>query len=141
MADPVCPESGHPMNRGIRPVTLSYKGLSANIEMPGWYCKHCGESIHSGKDMAVSDKALNRLKAEAEGLLLPKTVRRIRKRLKLTQKEAGRIIGGGPNAFQKYETGEILVSKAITSALILLDKNPEDLEVLKSRAIDHHAAV
>ena len=139
MADAVCPESGHPMNRGIRPVTLSYKGLSANVEMPGWYCKHCGESIHSGKDMAVSDKALNRLKAEAEGLLLPETVRRIRKRLKLTQKEAGRIIGGGPNAFQKYETGEILVSKAITSALILLDKNPEDLEVLKAWTIDHAA--
>jgi HTH-type transcriptional regulator/antitoxin MqsA len=82
----------------------------------------------------------NRLKAEVDGLLLPETVRRIRKRLKLTQKEAGRIIGGGPNAFQKYETGEILVSKAITSALLLLDRNPEGLEVLKSKANDHHAA-
>ena len=138
MADPICPEDGHPMNRAVRAVTLSYKGHSADVEMPGWYCEHCGESIHSGKDMAVSDKALNRLKAEVEGLLLPETVRRIRKRLKLTQKQAGSLIGGGPNAFQKYETGEILVSKAITSALVLLDKNPEGLEVLKSRA--HHAA-
>ncbi len=140
MADPVCAEGGHPMNRGVRPLTLSYKGHSTNVDMPGWYCEHCGESIHSGEDMAVSDKTLNRLKAEVEGLLLPEAVRRIRKRLKLTQKEAGSIIGGGPNAFQKYETGEILVSKAITSALILLDRNPEGLEVLKSRTRDQHVA-
>jgi len=140
MANPVCPESGHPMTRGVRPLTITYKGYSTDIEMPGWYCEHCDESIHSGKDMVVSDKALNRIKAEVDGLLLPETVRRIRKRLKLTQKEAGRIIGGGPNAFQKYETGQILVSKAITSALLLLESNPEGLEVLKSRASDHHVA-
>jgi HTH-type transcriptional regulator/antitoxin MqsA len=128
------------MNRAVRPVTLSYKGHSADVEMPAWYCEHCGESIHSGKDMAMPDKALNRLKAEVEGLLLPEAVRRIRKRLKLTQKEAASTVGGGPNVFQKYETGEVLVSKAITSALLLLDKNPEGLEVLRSRARGHDAA-
>jgi HTH-type transcriptional regulator/antitoxin MqsA len=55
---------------------------------------------------------------------MPEDVKRIRKHLKLTQREAGLIIVGGPNAFQKYESGEVLVSKAITSALILLDRDP-----------------
>ena len=31
--------------------------------MPGWYCDASDESIHTGEDMKVSDRALNRLKA------------------------------------------------------------------------------
>jgi len=140
MAEHICPETGHPMRREVRPMTIEYKGRSLEVDMPGWYCEHCGEGVHSGKDMVVSDRALNRLKAEVNGLLLPETVKRIRKRLKLTQKAAGTIIGGGPNAFQKYESGEVLISKAIASALLLLDSNPDGLAILKSRNVDHHAA-
>jgi len=128
------------MVREVRPMTIEYKGHSLEVDMPGWYCEHCGEGVHSGKDMVVSDRALNRLKAEVDGLLLPETVKRIRKRLKLTQKAAGTIIGGGPNAFQKYESGEVLISKAIASALLLLDSNPDGLAILKSRNVDQHAA-
>jgi len=140
MAEHICPETGHPMVREVRPMTIEYKGHSLEVDMPGWYCEHCGEGVHSGKDMVVSDRALNRLKAEVDGLLLPETVKRIRKRLKLTQKAAGTIIGGGPNAFQKYESGEVLISKAIASALLLLDSNPDGLAILKSRNVDQHAA-
>jgi len=140
MAEHICPETGHPMVREVRPMTIEYKGHSLEVDMPGWYCEHCGEGVHSGKDMVVSDRALNRLKAEVDGLLLPETVKRIRKRLKLTQKAAGTIIGGGPNAFQKYESGEVLISKAIASALLLLDSNPDGLAILKSQNVDHHAA-
>jgi len=140
MAEHICPETGHPMVRDVRPMTIEYKGHSLEVDMPGWYCEHCGEGVHSGKDMVVSDRALNRLKAEVDGLLLPETVKRIRKRLKLTQKAAGTIIGGGPNAFQKYESGEVLISKAIASALLLLDSNPDGLAILKSRNADQHAA-
>jgi HTH-type transcriptional regulator/antitoxin MqsA len=83
--------------------------------------------------MKVSDRALNRLKAQVEGLLDPEAVRRIRKRLHLTQKDAGRLIGGGPNAFQKYESGDVVVSHAVMSALLLLDRDPSGLSVLKQR--------
>lgn len=140
MAEQICPKSGHPMVRATRPMTIAYKGHTLEVDMPGWYCEHCGEGVHTGRDMIVSDRALNRLKAQVDGLLLPETVKRIRKRLKLTQREAGTIIGGGPNAFQKYESGDVLVSKAVASALLLLDRDPESLSVLKSRGTDHNAA-
>ena len=139
MAEQICPETGNPMVRDVRPMTIEYKGRSIEIDMPGWYCEHSSEGVHTGKDMAVSDRALNRLKAEVDGLLLPEAVKRIRKRLNLTQKDAGEIIGGGPNAFQKYESGEVLVSKAIASALLLLDSHPESLSVLKSRDADRRS--
>jgi HTH-type transcriptional regulator/antitoxin MqsA len=79
----------------------------------------------------VSDRALNRLKARTEGLLEPAEIRRIRKKLAVSQVEAGRVIGGGPRAFQKYENGDLLPSRAISSALRLLDRDPEALGVLK----------
>ncbi|WP_224957736.1 type II TA system antitoxin MqsA family protein [Geomonas subterranea] len=66
-----------------------------------------------------------------EGLLPPEGIRRIRKKLHLTQEAAGLIIGGGPRAFQKYEKGDLLPSWAISNALILLDRDPEALLVLK----------
>ena len=47
--------------------------------------------------------------------------------------QAGEIIAGRPRAFQKYETGNLLPSKAISSTLVLLDHTPEAISILKGR--------
>jgi HTH-type transcriptional regulator/antitoxin MqsA len=133
MADPACPATGAPMYRAVRPMTLTYKGATVTFDMPGWYCDTSEESIHTGEDMKRSDRMLNRLKARADGLLAPDEIRRIRKKLNLSQKAAGEVIGGGPRAFQKYEAGDLLPSKAISSALVLLDRDPAALRVLEAR--------
>ncbi|MCX5890315.1 MAG: type II toxin-antitoxin system MqsA family antitoxin [Deltaproteobacteria bacterium] len=130
-ANPVCPKTGAPLHRGVRPMTLTYKGESITFDLPGWYCNECGESIHTGKDMKVSDRRLNLLKARSEGLLAPENIRRIRQKLRLSQEAAGLLIGGGPRAFQKYESGDLLPSRAISSALVLLEHDPDALAVLK----------
>ena len=134
MTNPVCPETGAPMYRGVRPMTLTYKGESLTFDMPGWYCDKSEESIHTGEDMKISDRMLNLLKARSEGLLEPGEIRRIRKRLHLTQEEAGLLIGGGPRAFQKYESGDLLPSRAVSNALILLDNDPGALSVLMAHS-------
>lgn len=133
MSNPVCPTTGAPMRRGAHPMTLEYRGARITFDMPGWYCEESGESIHTGEDMKVSDRALNRLKAEREGLPSPEEIRRIRTKLGLTQEQAGELIGGGPRAFQKYEAGDLLPSRAIGSALALLDHDPSGLAVLSAR--------
>ena len=130
MDKPICPITGQEMKRGNRSLTISYRGRNRTIDMPGWYVDGSDEGIHTGKDLKVSDRALNALKAEVEGLLSRAQIRRIRKKLKLTQVEAGEIIGGGPRAFQKYEAGDLLPSRAISSALILLDHDPGGLKQL-----------
>jgi HTH-type transcriptional regulator/antitoxin MqsA len=112
-------------------MTLRYKQESIEFDMPGWYSDQSDESIHTGEDMKVSDRALNRLKARNEGLLEAEEMRRIRKKLALTQVEAGELIGGGPRAFQKYESGDLLPSRAISSALRLLDADPTALAFLR----------
>lgn len=61
--------------RGVKQLTLRYKGESITFDMPGWYSETSDESIHSGEDMKVSDRVLNRLKARVEGLLEPEEIR------------------------------------------------------------------
>jgi HTH-type transcriptional regulator/antitoxin MqsA len=76
---------------------------------------------------------LNRLKARCEGLLEPEEIHSIRKKLHISQETAGLVIGGGPRAFQKYESGDLLPSRAISSALTLLDNTPKAITILKER--------
>jgi len=120
------------MYRGVRPMTLTYKSESLTFDMPGWYCDQSEESIHTGEDMKISDRKLNLLKARCEGLLEPEEIRRIRKKLHLSQEQAGFLIGGGPRAFQKYESGDLLPSRAVSTALVLLDHDPAALSVLEA---------
>ena len=54
----------------------------------------------------------------------------IRKRLGLL---AARLMGGGDNAFSKYERGEITQSATMNSVPLLLDAFPDRLEVLRVR--------
>jgi HTH-type transcriptional regulator/antitoxin MqsA len=66
MADPVCPETGAPMHRGTRPMTLTCKDQSITFDMPGWYRAESRESRHAGEHMKASDRILNLLKARSE---------------------------------------------------------------------------
>ena len=134
MSNPICPVTGSPMYRDIKPMTYEYKGLKITFDMPGYYTDQSDESIHTGEDMKISDRALNQLKAQQDGLLSADEIRRIRKKLRITQVDAGLLIGGGPRAFQKYESGDLLPSRAICSALLLLDQNPEGLSLLNETA-------
>jgi HTH-type transcriptional regulator / antitoxin MqsA len=135
MTDCVDPETGAKLHREVRPLTLTYKGHSITVEMPGWYGNRPDEGVFDPEDMKISDRALNRLKARAGGLLEPEEIKRIRKKLGLTQEAAGELIGGGPRAFQRYEAGDLLPSRAISSALVLLDHDPAGLHVLTARQV------
>jgi HTH-type transcriptional regulator/antitoxin MqsA len=139
MPDCIDPETGAPLHRGVRPLTLTYKGHSITVDMPGWYGERPDAGVFDPDDTKISDRALNRLRARADGLLEPEEIKRIRKKLRLTQEAAGDVIGGGPRAFQRYEAGSLLPSRAISNALLLLDHDPTALAVLTARHAETRA--
>ena len=96
---PVCPETGLPMVRDTRPMTITYKGESATVAMPGWYCDESGESIHTGDDMQVSDEALRDLKNKVD-LLDGADIRRIRKRSASPSARPARSSAAAPMRFR-----------------------------------------
>jgi len=59
-----------------------------------------------------------------------KEIRRIRRKLGLSQVAAGRLTGGGHNAFSRYERGEAAPLPAVINLFRLLDKHPELLNDL-----------
>ena len=127
----VSPETGQLLRRGLRPFVVSYKGLSRTVELPGYYPDDGDDGVHVGDDMAVTDAALRLLKEEVEGIPAPATIRRVRKKLKLSQREAGGILKVGESAFDKYERGLVEPSGPTSQLLRLLDRHPELVEELR----------
>ncbi len=122
----VHPETGKALRRDVRQRTISVGSMSRVVDVPGWYPDDDSDSIHSGADLKAANAAFRELRAA-----YAERVRQIRKRLKLTQEEAGRIIGGGRRAFQKYESGATPPSDAAVGLLEILDRHPREVETLR----------
>ena len=122
------------LRRGVRKEAVNHKGHTIIIDQPGWYGDDGDDGILCVADMIPGDRALNTIKARVDGLPEPADILRIRKKLKLTQKRASAIIGGGANAFQKYEAGDVVASRAMSHLLRLLDRHPELLAEIESDA-------
>ena len=118
------PETGETLRRDTRPFAVSYRGLTRTVDLPGFYPTNDGESVHVGDDMAAVDAALRDLKEAVDGLPSPTSIRRIRTKLKLSQKRAGAIFRVGANAFDKYERGLIEPSGPTVQLMRLLEKHP-----------------
>lgn len=121
------PETGKTLRRDVRPQVVAFGSMRRTVDVPGWYPEDDGDSIHTGTELAESDRVFQDLKVAYAA-----HVRRVRKRLKLTQEEAGRIIGGGRRAFQKYESGATPPSDAAVGLIELLERHPEEIEFLRS---------
>ena len=121
------PKTGKALRRGARPQTIRFGSMTRVVEAPGWYPDDDSDSVHSGADLAESDLAFRELKAAYAA-----HVRKVRKRLGLTQEEAGRLIGGGRRAFQKYESGVMAPSDAAVGLIEVLNRHPEEVEVLRA---------
>lgn len=121
------PETGKLLRRGVRAQCIAYGSLSETIDVPGWYPDDESDAVHSGADLEEANERFKALRGAYAG-----RVRAVRKQLGLTQVEAGAIIGGGPRAFQKYESGKTPPSEAAVGLIELLARHPEDLGLLRS---------
>ena len=72
--------------------------------------------------------------------MTPEEIRSIRKRLGLTQVKAGKLLGGGPRAFAKYEAGTIKPAASVINLLRVLVAQPHGIAALGGsvpRRADH----
>jgi len=112
--------------------TIKHAGMTARVEgLSGWRCEACDEvefDAASARQYAAAGDELVLRDRERQS----REIRRIRRKLGLSQVEAGRLTGGGHNAFSRYETGEVAPLPAVTNLLRLLDKHPKLLKDLAS---------
>jgi len=128
---PVCAQGE--LERGARLQTFRYKGKTLRYQQPGLWCSACREGILSNADMNATERLLADFRANLDGYLTSAEVRRIRKKLRLTRKQAEEVFGGERQAFDRYESGAARPSRSIDTLLRLLDQHPELLHEIPKR--------
>jgi HTH-type transcriptional regulator/antitoxin MqsA len=108
-----------------------YAGMSSDVDgLSGWRCADCAEVEFDGDSArryaAAGDELVLRAREQQS-----KEIRRIRRKLGLSQTAAARLTGGGHNAFSRYENGEATPMPAVVNLFRLLDRHPELLKDLQ----------
>lgn len=118
-----CPICDNNLEQNKKKVAFNYKNNTLNVMQQGLYCQLCDEMFLSPSDLKATKKEITDFKRSVDGYLQTQEIKKIRKKLKLTQKAAAEVFGGGQRAFYKYEAGEITQNKALDLLLRLFDKN------------------
>ena len=111
-------------------IRISHKGVSADVKgLSGWRCSSCGETEFDQRSArcyaAAGDKLVMQSRAAERS-----EIRRIRRKLGLSQAMAAKLTGGGHNAFSRYERGEAAPLPAVVNLFRLLDRHPDLLKEL-----------
>ena len=124
-------ESGRTLKRGVKTVTIEVDCHAFTYGQPGWWASlndpHDNEAQFADEDNVIRAAARREARAGAKQatVLTPLVVRAIRERCGLSQAQAARVFGGGPKAFEKYESGEVVPSGAMVRLLLLAMRHPE----------------
>jgi HTH-type transcriptional regulator/antitoxin MqsA len=125
-------DDGTVLEHGARDVTGNVDGEPYLVEqVRGWHCPVCGEiefDLNNGDGLRVN-AALRAASTKARERRAQE-LRATRKKLKLSQAEAGRLFGGGASAFSEYERGKTQPHKSTVLLLRLLNRHPELLSEL-----------
>lgn len=125
---PVCGEMA--VIHAVRDLPYSYKGQSTVIaQVAADWCEACGESMTGPDETGRVMQAMAEFQREvnaAQGT--PDFISQVRRKLGLSQRSAGRLFGGGVNAFNRYESGQTEPPLALVQLFGLLDRHPELLK-------------
>lgn len=130
-----CPACGTAeLIRDTRELPYTYKGETTVIPaVTGDYCPACAEAI---LDAAESERVMREMRAFSKQVnaasVDPQFIVGVRKKLRLDQREAAEIFGGGVNAFSRYENGKTKPPLALVKLLRVLDRHPDLLNEIRT---------
>lgn len=132
MKCPVC--GAAELIHDTRDLPYTYKGEATTIPaVTADFCPACDESI---TDMAETERVMREMQAfnkQVNGAIVdPGFIVMVRKKLKLGQREAAEIFGGGINAFSRYETGKTKPPLALVKLLKVLERHPDLLNEVRT---------
>lgn len=132
MKCPVC--GAAELIHDTRDLPYTYKGESTVIAaVTGDFCPACAESI---LDAAESERVMREMRAFSKqvnaAIVDPVYITTVRKKLRLDQREAAEIFGGGINAFSRYENGKTKPPLSLVKLFKLLDRHPDLLNEVRA---------
>jgi len=126
-----CPACGS--HDALAPVkNVSLRARVGDLEqavarLTGEACGVCEETLLDDASSVRYAEALDGLvkaRREAEG----EELKRVRKKLGLTQRDAGLLVGGGPNGMSRWERGTVEPPQPVRTLFGLLDLHPNLLK-------------
>lgn len=115
----VCPHcTSHDHHQELYSDTVDFRGLELTVSgLQRSVCGKCSHIFESRQQNVQNGNATRAAYAverdrlrERDGLLSSFEIESIRNNFHLGQRDAAVLFGGGPNAFNKYESGEVLQS-------------------------------
>jgi HTH-type transcriptional regulator/antitoxin MqsA len=100
------------------------------VELLYSHCDNCESELVTDLQSRENKKRLNAREKQYEGYLTGEQVFELRRRYNLTQKEAAVVFGGGPTAFSKYESEEIIPTNAMNKLLLVARQFPPVVQFL-----------
>jgi HTH-type transcriptional regulator/antitoxin MqsA len=130
-----CPScAAEKLKHDTRDMPYTYKLRTTTIPaVTGDYCPACGEVVlELGESVRTSAAMLEFNKQVNASIVDPDFIARVRKKLRLDQREAAEIFGGGVNAFSRYENGTTIPILALVKLLKVLDRHPDLLDEVRA---------
>lgn len=112
---------------------VEYKTQHGKIRHHYSVCDVCGSELANAQQMLENKRELIRFRKQVDNIPLGNQIAAMRKRLKLTIAQAGKLFGGGPVAFCKYEHDDILPDEAMSNLLYLAINHEDTIYRLAGR--------
>jgi len=126
-----CPSCGATaLIHDTRDLPYIYKGEQTAIpDVTGDHCPACGEVVLDHEQCDRYSELVGAFQRQVNAAYVdPAFIAKVRKKLRLDQREVADIFGGGVNAFSRYENGKTKPPLALVKLLKVLDRH---LELLK----------
>src|SRR5271154_4773510 len=123
-----CPTCGEAkLVHDTRDMPYTYKGESTILPaVTGDFCPACGETVLDSSEATRTGALMLEFNKQVNASIVdPAFITSVRKKLKLDQREAAEIFGGGINAFSRYENGKTKPPLALVKLLMVLDRHPD----------------
>lgn len=136
MTNMICPicETGS-LQSSVHSQGLTYNGKTMLVEgLLQASCDCCGQAIVLPEQAKLNDKTYADAKRSSEGLWTAARILEWRMRWGLSQAQASTMLGGGANAFSKYERGEVIQSRSMDMLMRVFNDVPDARRYLASQA-------
>ena len=115
--------------QGVRDVRYTYKGKKTVLKaVKGRFCdnRKCREVVMDKDESSRTSREMLEFNKKVNAELTPiDLLTQVREQFKLTQQEAAKVFGGGPNAFSRYESGKTKPPVALVKLFKVLNKHPD----------------
>lgn len=112
---------------------VEYKGHHGRIRSHHSVCSFCGAELTSASEVLLNRREWVRYRKSIDNIPLGNEIAEMRKSKGLTQAQAGRLFGGGPIAFSKYENDDIVPDEPMANLLYMFIRHPELIQWLQER--------